>query len=270
MHSLLEIIKANIKYRQQTLELAKSNLNKTYRGSDLGFVWAFAKPTMYIFVFYFAITIGFKSSKDIPGLICPYFVWLTIGMIAFFYMRDMVLGGASCFRRYKPIVSKASYPIITIPTSVALSFLFVHVIMMGIGIIISLIFGCYPSIYWLQIPFYSILMVVFSIFWSIATGIFSVIYRDFYNLLQVLNQALFWLSAILFDVNSISSHTAKTVLMFNPITFIVEGYRNAFCRHIWFFQEPEKLGCYMIMMVLMIISSIVMYKKFIKHIPDIL
>ena len=269
MRTLIKLIKENIKYRGQMWELAKSHQRKIYRGSDMGLMWAFAKPTMYIFVFYFAITIGFRASKDIPGLICPYFVWLTVGMVSFFYQRDMILNGASCFRKYNHLVNRARYPIGTLPTTVSVSYFLVHLGMMAIAVAVCLLFGCFPSVYWLQVPFYMLLMFVFAVFWSIATGLISVVYKDFYNFLQVINQAIFWLSAILFDVNGLSPSIQK-VFLFNPITYIVEGYRNAFCRHIWFWEEPLKLGCYLIVMAVMILISLFMYKKLRKRIPDVL
>lgn len=269
MKTLIEIIKENITHRRQMWELAKTHQKKQYRGSDLGGLWAFSKPTMYIVVFYFAITIGFKSSKDIPGLICPYFVWLSIGMIAFFYMRDMILNGANCFRKYNALVGKAKYPIGTLPTTVSVSYFLVHLGMMAIGVAICFVFGTWPSIYWLQVPFYMLLMFIMSVFWSIATGILASIIKDFYNFLQVVNQAIFWLSAILFDVNSINPVIQK-VFYFNPITYIVEGYRDAFCRHIWFWEEPVKLGCFLIVLAVFALIAILMYKKLMKRIPDVI
>lgn len=249
--------------------LAKAHQKKQYRGSDFGAMWAFVKPTMYIVVFYVAISIGFKSSKAIPGLICPYFVWLAIGMIAFFYMRDMILNGASCFRKYPALISKAKYPISTLPTSVSTSYMLVHFGMLAIGIAICLVFGVMPSIYWIQIPFYMVLMYIMAVFWSICTGLISAVFRDFYNFLQVVNQAIFWLSAILFDLHQLDPSLQK-IFLFNPISYIVEGYRNAVCRHIWFFEEPVKLGCFLLMLLFMIVVATLMYKKLIRRIPDVM
>lgn len=269
MKTLIEIIQENIKNWHHTWSLAKIHQKKTYKGSDLGLVWAFAKPSMYIIVFYVAISIGFKSSKTIPGIICPYFVWLTVGMISFFFMRDMILNGASCFRKYGAFVTSAKYPVSTLPTTVAVSYMLLHLGMMILVFAVCFMFGTMPSIYWIEIPFYTVLMFVFSIFWSIATGLVSVVFKDFYNFLQVANQAVFWLSAILFDVNKITGKASR-VFLFNPITYIVEGYRNAICRHIWFWEEPLKLVCYLFMMLLMIVVAVLMYKKLRKRIPDAL
>ena len=269
MQTLKELVKENITHRRQMWNLALFHQKRVYRGSDMGLVWAFVKPAMYIVVFYVAISIGFKSSKAIDGLQCPYFVWLAIGLIAFFYMRDMILNGAACFRKYDKFVAYTKYPIGTLPTSIAISHLFIHFGMLALGFVVCFVFGCFPSIYWIQIPFYMLLMVVFAIFWSIASGLITVLYKDFYNFLQVINQMVFWLSAILFDVHKLSPGMQK-LFMFNPITYIVEGYRNAICRHIWFFEEPMNLACYLIVLCLMIIISMAMYKKLKKRLPDVL
>ena len=269
MGTLFSIIKENIKNKNQMWFLAKMHQKRQYRGSDFGAIWAFVKPTMYIVVFYVAISIGFKHSKDIDGLVCPYFVWLTIGMIAFFYMRDMILNGASCFRRYPALINKAVYPVSTLPTTVAVSYMLIHFGMMCIGFAICFVFGTFPSIYWIQIPFYTALMFIMAVFWNICTGLISAIFKDFYNFLQVVNQAIFWLSAILFDVHRLSPGLQK-FMYFNPISYVVEGYRNSVCRHIWFWEEPVKLACYLAVLAGFMILAIIMYKKLLKRVADVL
>lgn len=269
MKTLIALIKENIENKGQMWSLAMSHQKKRFRGSDMAKVWQFAKPSVYIVVFYVAITIGFRGSKDIPGLICPYFVWLAIGMISFFYVRDMILNGANCFRKYDSIVAKAKYPIGTLPTSVALSYLTIHLGMLILGVAVCLVFKVWPSIYWIQTLFYMFLMVLMAIVWSIGTGVISIIYRDFYNFLQVVNQMVFWLSAILFDVNGLGPR-GQAVFLFNPITYIVEGYRNSFCRHIWFWEEPLKLVCFLLILVVMTAVSILLYKKLAKRMPDLM
>ena len=114
-----------------------------------------------------------------------------------------------------------------------------------------------------------LLMYIMSFFWSICTGLISVVFRDFYNFLQVVNQAVFWLSGILFDINRLDPSMQK-VFLFNPISYIVEGYRNAVCRHIWFWEEPEKLGYFMLVLLFMAVLALIMYKKLMKRIPDVI
>ena len=160
---LKEIINEHISYKEQIISLARVDIDKNFKGSGLGWLWAFVKPTMTIFVYWFAITIGFRGSKSIDGIVCPYFLWLVVGMIAWFYMRDMIFSGASCFRRYKQLVTKIKFPVSVIPTFVSISNLCSHVLLMGGVVVLFFCFGFPPSIYWIQLPLYTAFMLLFTI-----------------------------------------------------------------------------------------------------------
>ena len=47
------IIKEHITWRHQIFNLAKSDLKKTYSGAALGWAWAFIKPIVTIFIYWF-------------------------------------------------------------------------------------------------------------------------------------------------------------------------------------------------------------------------
>lgn len=268
--SLKEIVSENIHCFGQTVSLAYINQKKNYKGSSLGLLWAFIKPVLYICVFYFAISIGFKSSKDIDGVITPYFIWLTTGMISWFYMRDMILGGATCFRKYRFLVTKMNYPVSTIPTVVSLSNLMIHCILMVGVMAMTLAFGCRPTIYWIQLPFYMVLMFLFSTVWAMASGLMTIVSRDFYNFLKSINMAIFWFSGILFDINGVENDFARAVLKLNPVSYILEGYRNALCREVWFFEEWKKLIGFAVAFLLLLAAAVWLYKKLRKQLPDII
>ena len=97
MKMLLQIIKEHIEYKNQVVKLAKSDLQKTYRGAALGWAWAIIKPTVTIFVYWFAFAIGLRMSKDVNGY--PYFLWLIAGVVPWFYMSEMITGGTDCIRK---------------------------------------------------------------------------------------------------------------------------------------------------------------------------
>ena len=65
VNTLKEILKEHWLYRKQIVKLAKSDIIKTYKGAALGWLWAIAKPAVTVAVFYFAFTVGLRSSKPI-------------------------------------------------------------------------------------------------------------------------------------------------------------------------------------------------------------
>lgn len=243
-------------------------MNKTYRGSVLGWSWALIRPAVTIFVFWFAFSVGLRHGKDVSGY--PFFLWLIAGMIPWFYMRDMITGGANSIRRYTYLVTKIKFPIATIPTFVSLSLMAVHIGLLLVMIALFVAFGFPPDIYYLQLPLYMIMMYVFFTIWGLFAGVLSAMSRDFLNLVKSLVTALFWLSGILYNAQSIEIHWIKTILLFNPVTLIANGYRNVFIEKVWFWQEPRELVNFALVTLVMLILAIWAYKKLRKDIPDVL
>lgn len=268
MKTLIEIIKEHLNYRKQIIKLAKADLIKTYRGSALGWAWAIIKPIIIIFVFWFAFSYGLRAGGAVNGY--PYFLWLISGFIPWFYMREMISGGASCIRNHKFMVTKMKFPISVIPTVVSLSKLSVHLFLVVIMIMIFMLFGFMPDKYLLQLPIYMFMMLLFFNVWGLFAGMLSAISKDFLNLVRSLTQAIFWMSGIIYDVNSIDIPWIRAILNYNPVTIVATGYRNCFIDKTWFFEEMYSMRCYLIVIVVLTIFAISSYKKLYKDIPDVM
>ena len=268
MKIIKEILGAHISWRKQIFKLAKADIIKTYSGAALGWAWALIKTTITIFVYWFAFSIGLRVGRDVNGI--PYALWLIAGVIPWFYMSDMITQGAGAIRRYKFLVTKLKFPVATIPTFVSISKFAVHLCLMLLVIIIYAVCGYFPDIYIIQLPFYMLCMFLFFTAWALFSSMLSAMSKDFLNLIKSLTTALFWLSGIMWDVSRIGNGLLHTVLMFNPITYVASGFRNVFVYKTWFFQEPEHLLYFCIVLAVMMILAAWSYKKLIKEIPDVL
>lgn len=268
MKMLLQILKEHIEYKNQIFKLAKADLIKTYRGAALGWAWAIIKPTVTIFVYWFAFAIGLRISSDVNGY--PYFLWLIAGVVPWFYMSEMITGGTDSIRKYSYLVTKMKFPVATIPTFVNISKFMVHLSLIYIVIVIFRLFGYTPDIYLLQIPFYMLLMFIFFNIWGLFSAPLAVISKDYSNLVKAFITAVFWLSGIMWNPDTIKSKMIKKILMFNPVTYLVNGYRNVFINKIWFWEQPKRLLYFIIIMLIMLFFAIRIYKKTRKDIPDVL
>ena len=185
-------------------------------------------------------------------------------------MRDTIIAGADSIRRYKYLVTKIKYPVSTIPTYVNISQFVINVGLNVIMFAIFMLYGRMPDIFWLQIPFYMILMLLFFNAWSLFAGMLSAMSKDFLNLVKAVVTALFWISGIMYNVNGISIGWIKTIMLFNPITIIVNGFRNSLIYKEWFWENTGELVNFAIMYALMLILAIWSYRKLRKEIPDVL
>ena len=268
MKILKEIINDHIKYKKQIFKLAKADLTKTYRGSALGWSWAIIKPVVTIFVYWFAFSIGLRAGKDVNGY--PFFLWLIAGIVPWFYMGDMITGGPNCIRKYNYLVTKMKFPVSTIPTFVSISNMIINVILLAIVILIFCLFGHTPDIYILQLPFYLILSFIFFTLWALFSSFIGAISKDFVNFVKSFITAVFWLSGILWNADKIAIPWLKKFLNLNPVTFLVNGFRNCLINKVWFWEQPKRLLYFCIITFILFILALWSYKKLRKDIADVL
>jgi teichoic acid transport system permease protein len=255
-------------YRTQILQLAQADIIKTYRGSALGWMWAIIKPSITIFVYWFAFSIGLRAAGPVNGF--PFFLWLLAGIVPWFYISEMLTQGSKTMKRYSYLVTKIKFPVSTISTFVSLSKLYVHLALMGVVVVIFVLMGYPIDIYIIQLPFYALLMFVFFTLWSLFAAPLSAVSKDFANVVGSLVTAIFWMSGIMWDVNSIPFPVLKSILMFNPVTFIATGYRNVFIYKRWFFEEPFALFAFGVILAMMFIAAIYTFTKLRREIADVL
>lgn len=268
MKELKSIIQDHITYGQQIFKLAKADLVKTYRGAALGWSWAIIKPAVSIFVYWFAFTIGLRAGKDVNGF--PFFLWLITGMMPWFYMSDMLTQGTDSIRKYSYLVTKMKFPVSTIPTFVSISKFMIHLILMLVLVVIFIAMGYPPQVYILQLPFYMLCSFLFFTTWGLFSSLLAAVSKDFANLVKSFVSAVFWLSGILWNVDDIQIGWVKNIMMVNPVTFIVNGYRNCFINQTWFFEQPKRLLYFVIILCIMVLLAIWSYKKLKKEIADVL
>lgn len=268
MNTLREIISEQIKYRSQIFKLAKSNIIKTYSGTMLGWSWAILRPTIFIAIYYVAFNFGLRSGKPVGEY--SYFMWLVAGLIPWFYIRDVFTGGAASIRKYKYLVTKIKFPISVIPTIESFGLLLVNSAMILLLAVYFIVNGKGPDIYWLQLPLYIGLMFMFFTTWSLFSGILSVMSKDFLQLIKSLTMALFWLSGIIFEMDNVSNPIFSAILMVNPVTTIISGFRNSLIYKQWFWVEWKQLLLFFLVYAILLGLAAFVYKRLKNDIADVL
>lgn len=232
---LFEIIKTNIRERKITKALAKIELKKEYNNSILGVAWAFIRPMVYVLVFYFAIRVGLRGDKHFNGV--PQLLWLVPGSFMWFFISNTIMHCGKSLITNRHLITKMVFPVSTIPVIAVCAEFFVHAILIFAVIILYGIWGFGLSIYYLQIVYYLICAFVFCCIIATLISALSAISRDVSYLMPSVNQALFWLSPILWPLKNVKSHFIKRVVELNPVAYLTEGIRNAFVYHKWFFEQ---------------------------------
>lgn len=272
MKTLSTILKDNWEWRAQIFQLALFELKKRAQGAALGWIWLFAKPLVYIVVFWLVLAIGLRAERSVSGD-NPYFIWLMSGVIPWFYMSSMIGGGSDVLHHYRYLVNKVKFPISGISTLYSISSLIENLMLVVILMVIYSLYGMAWDVYLIQIPIAIVLMFVFWTMVSVMLSQLSGISKDFCQLIRAFQQPLFWLSGILYEFTRFVAAGygwISNVMLFNPITFFVTIFRDATYYKVWFWSDPAFVGAFAVVFLLTLVVMCFVYAHFNEEVADVL
>ena len=95
-----------------------------YAGSYLGIIWAFVQPVVTILLYWFVFQVGFRSR---PLGDYPFVLWLTAGLVPWFFFSDAWNGATNSMLEYSFLVKKVVFDIGILPVIKIFSAFFVNI-----------------------------------------------------------------------------------------------------------------------------------------------
>ncbi len=252
--------------RKLIFELAKNDFKTKYSGSYFGVIWSFIQPVCTILVFWFVFQVGFRSN-DIGNI--PYILWFASGLIPWFFFSEAWNSATNSLTEYSFLVKKVVFKVHILPIVKVLSNLFVHIFFVVFLVCFFVIYGVKPSLYWLQIVYYSFSMIMLIISLSYITATLVVFFKDLGQIMNIILQFGMWLTPIMWQIDMIPE---KFMWLFklNPMYYVVQGYRDSMIYHLPFYNNiKQTLYFWFVVMVLMLIGGL-LYRKLKPHFADVL
>ena len=281
---MFQIAKEHSHFGKQILLLAKNELIKKYKGAVIGPLWSVVKPLFTLFVYWFAFEVGLRKAGNVivelhgTDFEFSRFLFMLVGFIPWFFINESIVEGAKSIRINRQFVTKVSFPVSTIMTYTQVARLYVHAFLTVLmylyvtfvgGKINGVYGGVAPSLYNLQILFYMPLMFFFFLVLSWSTAPMSAFSKDFENMIISIMSGVFWLSGIIYNSYDLPD-VLRRIMLFNPINFFANGYRNALIYHRWFWEYPAELYIFLAEFLVLIILGIFNYNRLRKKLPDVL
>ena len=265
--SLLNFITDAFKMRNLILKLAKNDFKSKYAGSYFGLAWGFVQPIVTILIYWFVFTKGLKAGAHSEKI--PFILWFMTGIIPWFYFADALNSATVSFLEYSYLVKKIVFKISVLPIVKMLSALIIHVFFILMLFIIYALYGFGISVYNLQFIYYTFCMIVLLVGLSWMTSAIIPFFRDLGQIISIVLQFGMWLTPIVWSIDSLSP---KLIMIFklNPIYYIVEGYRDAFINHVWFFDKPLLTLYYWTFTMVVLVFGILVFKRLKPHFADVL
>ncbi len=250
-------------------KLAKNDFKKRYAGSYLGAVWAMVQPVVTIVMYYIVFEVIMGSGRPTANDDIPYVLFLTAGLVPWFYFSEALQNGTNAMLEYTYLVKKVVFKISIIPIIKIIAATFIHVFFALVLLLIAAIYGYTPSIYTIQLIYYSFCLFVFVLGLCYTTCAVMVFFRDLAQIINILLQIGMWATPILWDIQTISPEAAMLVKI-NPLVYIVNGYRSTIFEKSWFYEDFYSTMYFWIITVVIFGIGALVFKRLKIHFADVL
>jgi len=228
------------------VELVRRELKLRYRGTWLGFFWTLLNPlvmtVVYTLVFSTFMRVGIP--KFPAFLLCgllPWMMWFT----------EAITLGTNCLVDHAGFLKNAVFPSEILPVVAVGTGMMNYVFSLPVLVLLLLVFGVPFHVTVVALPVVMGVQFLFTLGIVYFTATYNVFFRDLRYIVQHILTAVFFLTPIMYDFSVIPARF-QWLLKLNPMTTIIDSYRNIFFYGAW--PNWENLG-YVLALSLVLVTA---------------
>lgn len=209
------------KNRALLRELVRTDFKLRYQGSVLGYAWSLLRPLFMFSILYVVFVVAFPLGKGIPH----YPVYLFMGIIIWNFFTEMTQQSLGSIVGRGELIRKIRIPrwIIVLTSSIS------ALINLGLNLIVFAIFMIFnhvevrSSIVLLPLVLLEIYLLALGL--SMFLSAAFVKYRDLTYIWELVLQAGFYLTPILYPLSKITNEPARKLIFMNPMAQAIQDAR---------------------------------------------
>lgn len=257
--------------RELITRLAQNDFRKRYAGSYMGVVWALVQPVVTVLMYWivFARIMGMKAEALGGHTEVPYVLFLMGGLVPWFFLQEATMNGTTSLLEYSYLVKKVLFKISILPLIKILAATIIHGFFIVVLLVVAAFAGYPPTLYVLQLPYYFVCAFILVLALCYTTCSVVVFFRDLTQIIAIALQLLQWATPILWEVGRLSDRH-KWIAQINPLTYIVEGYRDAIYGQRWFWELPGQTLYFWVVALCLFTLGTVVFKRTKPMFADVL
>lgn len=202
-------------------ELVRTDFKLRYQGSVLGYTWSLLKPLLMFAILYVVFAKFLRIGADLPHF--P--IYLLLGIVIWNFFTEMTGQSLSSIVTRGDLIRKIRIPRWIIVASASVSALInlgLNLIVVGAFLVINNV-----DITWriLLLPLSLLEVYILALGVSFFLAAAYVKFRDLGNLWDIVTQAGFYITPILFPLSLITNETFQKVLLMNPMAQAIQDAR---------------------------------------------
>jgi len=208
-------------------ELVRTDFKLRYQGSLLGYAWSLLRPLLMFAILYVVFVIAFPLGKGVPH----YPVYLFMGIVIWNFFTEMTQQSLGSIVGRGDLIRKIRIPrwIIVFSSSIA------ALINLGLNLVVLAIFMALNHVDIMRsillLPLLLFEVYVFALGISLFLSAAFVKFRDVSYIWDVVVQAGFYLTPILYPLSKITSLTFQKIMLLNPMAQSLQDARYAVVSH---------------------------------------
>jgi len=221
---MIRSIQNTWRHRRVVAHFVGVHLTTSYRTKSLGFLWAVLDPLLFMGVYY--VVFGLIISQR-P---LSFMMHLFVGLSVFRFLQSSAAQSAGVLRAHGGTIKEIGFPKSVLPISVIVARLFDFGAAWLVAIPLGFVFGSPPTVYWLVIPLFVVIEVVFVTGFSLITAHVGLFFADTENILSIGLRLWFYMSPVLYGLDLVQKRAAGSPSLYhlylaNPMVSMMECYQ---------------------------------------------
>jgi ABC-2 type transport system permease protein len=202
-------------------ELVRTDFKLRYQGSVLGYAWSLLRPLLLFVILYVVFVKFLKLGDDIPH----YPVYLLLGIVLWNFFTELTSQSLGSIVGRGDLIRKIKIPRWMIVLSSSISAL----INLGLNLVVIAVFMVLnhvrPGPGMLLLPLIILQIYIFAAGLALFLSAAFVKYRDVSYIWEVILQAGFYITPIIYPLSKITSITLQKLILLNPMGQAVQDAR---------------------------------------------
>ena len=202
-------------------ELVRTDFKLRYQGSVLGYAWSLLRPLLLFLILYIVFVKFLRLGKGIPH----YPVYLLLGIVIWNFFLEMTTQSLGSIVGRGDLIRKIKIPRWMIVFSSSISALINFVLnLLVVGVFIALNHVSFSSSV-LLLPLIFLEVYIFSLGLSLFLSAAFVKFRDMNYIWEVILQAGFYMTPILYPLALITNLNLQKAILLNPMAQAIQDAR---------------------------------------------
>jgi ABC-2 type transport system permease protein len=208
-------------------ELVRTDFKLRYQGSILGYAWSLLRPLLLFLILYIVFVKFLNVGKGVPHF--P--VYLLLGIVVWNFFNEMTTQSITSIVGRGDLIRKIGIPKWIIIFSSSLSAL----INLALNLLVVSIFLFVNHVDLLRstllLPLILLEVYIFALGISLWLSAAYVKYRDVNYIWEVIMQAGFYMTPIIYPISKITNLSLQKLIMLNPMAQAIQDSRYAVISH---------------------------------------